>query len=278
MAEQRDAAHALHRRARRDEGHRPDRAGVPGRRRHGRAEVALNAQRRRVLILGGGISGIALASQLDEDVEIRGAARADRRPLRHDHRERLHLRRRRPAHHVQQEQGGAEPDGRRARRERPSAPPREQDLVQGADGEVSVRERSGVAAAGGQLRVHLRLHRQSARGRHAGEPRQWSYKTFGAGISEKYFIPYNEKIWNYDAAEDRARVRRRASRSRRWRTCSSRRSGFRPRGICISCTSTIRSRAGTSRIVHAFAKRVRGDDPHRLARGVASSATASTGA
>jgi protoporphyrinogen oxidase len=26
----------------------------------------------------------------------------------------------------------------------------------------------------------------------------WSYKTFGAGISEKYFIPYNRKIWNYD--------------------------------------------------------------------------------
>ena len=28
---------------------------------------------------------------------------------------------------------------------------------------------------------------------------QWSYVTFGTGISEKYFIPYNEKIWNYDA-------------------------------------------------------------------------------
>lgn len=27
---------------------------------------------------------------------------------------------------------------------------------------------------------------------------EWSYKTFGAGISEKYFIPYNRKIWNYD--------------------------------------------------------------------------------
>ena len=27
---------------------------------------------------------------------------------------------------------------------------------------------------------------------------QWSYATFGAGISEKYFIPYNAKIWNYD--------------------------------------------------------------------------------
>ncbi|HKR65204.1 MAG TPA: NAD(P)-binding protein, partial [Thermoanaerobaculia bacterium] len=26
----------------------------------------------------------------------------------------------------------------------------------------------------------------------------WSYVTFGAGISEKYFIPYNAKIWNYD--------------------------------------------------------------------------------
>ena len=27
---------------------------------------------------------------------------------------------------------------------------------------------------------------------------EWSYATFGAGISEKYFIPYNRKIWNYD--------------------------------------------------------------------------------
>lgn len=27
---------------------------------------------------------------------------------------------------------------------------------------------------------------------------QWSYVTFGKGISEKYFIPYNRKIWNYD--------------------------------------------------------------------------------
>jgi protoporphyrinogen oxidase len=26
----------------------------------------------------------------------------------------------------------------------------------------------------------------------------WSYVTFGAGISDKYFIPYNAKIWNYD--------------------------------------------------------------------------------
>ena len=37
---------------------------------------------------------------------------------------------------------------------------------------------------------------------HAGDTptnlAEWSYKTFGAGISDKYFIPYNRKIWNYD--------------------------------------------------------------------------------
>ncbi len=27
---------------------------------------------------------------------------------------------------------------------------------------------------------------------------EWSYKTFGEGISDKYFVPYNAKIWNYD--------------------------------------------------------------------------------
>lgn len=27
---------------------------------------------------------------------------------------------------------------------------------------------------------------------------EWSYATFGAGISDKYFLPYNRKIWNYD--------------------------------------------------------------------------------
>ena len=27
---------------------------------------------------------------------------------------------------------------------------------------------------------------------------EWSYATFGKGISEKYFLPYNRKIWNYD--------------------------------------------------------------------------------
>ena len=31
--------------------------------------------------------------------------------------------------------------------------------------------------------------------------KEWSYYTFGKGISEKYFIPYNEKIWNVRAEE-----------------------------------------------------------------------------
>lgn len=29
---------------------------------------------------------------------------------------------------------------------------------------------------------------------------EWSYATFGAGISEKYLLPYNRKIWNHDPA------------------------------------------------------------------------------
>jgi len=30
---------------------------------------------------------------------------------------------------------------------------------------------------------------------------EWSYKTFGEGISDKYFIPYNKKIWNYEPSK-----------------------------------------------------------------------------
>ena len=30
---------------------------------------------------------------------------------------------------------------------------------------------------------------------------EWSYKTFGAGISDKYFLPYNKKIWNFEPSQ-----------------------------------------------------------------------------
>jgi protoporphyrinogen oxidase len=31
--------------------------------------------------------------------------------------------------------------------------------------------------------------------------KEWLYSTFGKGMAEKYLIPYNEKIWNYDTAK-----------------------------------------------------------------------------
>jgi protoporphyrinogen oxidase len=31
--------------------------------------------------------------------------------------------------------------------------------------------------------------------------KEWLYYTFGKGIAEKYLIPYNEKIWNYDTGK-----------------------------------------------------------------------------
>ena len=31
--------------------------------------------------------------------------------------------------------------------------------------------------------------------------KDWLYATFGKGIAEKYLIPYNEKIWNYDLSK-----------------------------------------------------------------------------
>ena len=34
-----------------------------------------------------------------------------------------------------------------------------------------------------------------------GNFKEWLYSTFGKGMAEKYLIPYNEKIWNYDTAK-----------------------------------------------------------------------------
>ncbi|MHC1600592.1 MAG: protoporphyrinogen/coproporphyrinogen oxidase [Candidatus Methanospirareceae archaeon] len=34
-----------------------------------------------------------------------------------------------------------------------------------------------------------------------GNFKEWVYATFGRGMAEKYLIPYNEKIWNYDTSE-----------------------------------------------------------------------------
>ena len=37
--------------------------------------------------------------------------------------------------------------------------------------------------------------------RQPGNFKEWLYSTFGKGMAEKYLIPYNEKIWNYDTSE-----------------------------------------------------------------------------
>jgi len=34
-----------------------------------------------------------------------------------------------------------------------------------------------------------------------GNFNEWLYYTFGKGMAEKYLVPYNEKIWNYDTSE-----------------------------------------------------------------------------
>jgi len=48
-------------------------------------------------------------------------------------------------------------------------------------------------------------HFMVGRGRSQSKPpenfKEWLYLTFGKGISQKYLIPYNEKIWDYDLEE-----------------------------------------------------------------------------
>ena len=69
----------------------------------------------------------------------------------------------------------------------------------------------------------------------------WSYATFGAGISEKYFIPYNEKIWNYDANKIGLEFVARIPKPPMEDVLKS------SKAICISCTTRIRRAAASSR-------------------------------
>lgn len=43
--------------------------------------------------------------------------------------------------------------------------------------------------------------------------KEWFYYTFGKGISEKYLIPYNEKIWKYPPRKDEFRMGRKNPKS-----------------------------------------------------------------
>lgn len=86
----------------------------------------------------------------------------------------------------------------------------------------------------------------------------WSYKTFGAGISEKYFIPYNEKIWNYDAKKIGLEFVERIPKPPVADVIKSA-IGISTEGYLHQLYYSYPTNGGFEAIVHAFAKEVRGD-------------------
>jgi protoporphyrinogen oxidase len=86
---------------------------------------------------------------------------------------------------------------------------------------------------------------------------QWSYVTFGAGISEKYFIPYNEKIWNYDANKIGTEFVERIPRPPMEDVLKSS-IGIATEGYLHQLYYSYPTVGGFEAIVHGFEKRVRG--------------------
>ncbi|HET8796368.1 MAG TPA: FAD-dependent oxidoreductase [Thermoanaerobaculia bacterium] len=87
---------------------------------------------------------------------------------------------------------------------------------------------------------------------------EWSYKTFGAGISEKYFIPYNEKIWNYDARKIGLEFVERIPKPPVADVIKSA-IGIPTEGYLHQLYYSYPTRGGFEAIVHGFEKQVRGD-------------------
>lgn len=87
---------------------------------------------------------------------------------------------------------------------------------------------------------------------------QWSYVTFGAGISEKYFIPYNEKIWNYDANKIGTEFVERIPKPPMEDVLKSA-IGISTEGYLHQLYYSYPTHGGFEAIVKAFASRVRGD-------------------
>jgi protoporphyrinogen oxidase len=86
---------------------------------------------------------------------------------------------------------------------------------------------------------------------------QWSYVTFGAGISEKYFIPYNEKIWNYDANKIGTEFVERIPKPPMEDVLKSS-IGISTEGYLHQLYYSYPTMGGFEAIVHGFEKRVRG--------------------
>jgi protoporphyrinogen oxidase len=87
---------------------------------------------------------------------------------------------------------------------------------------------------------------------------QWSYVTFGEGISDKYFIPYNEKIWNYDANKIGLEFVARIPKPPMEDVLKSA-VGISTEGYLHQLYYSYPTRGGFEAIVKAFAKRVKGD-------------------
>lgn len=87
---------------------------------------------------------------------------------------------------------------------------------------------------------------------------EWSYATFGAGISEKYFIPYNEKIWNYDATKIGLEFVSRIPKPPMEDVLKSS-IGIPTEGYLHQLYFSYPREGGFEAIVHGFAKRVKGE-------------------
>jgi protoporphyrinogen oxidase len=86
---------------------------------------------------------------------------------------------------------------------------------------------------------------------------QWSYATFGEGISDKYFIPYNRKIWNYDPAKIGLEFVSRIPKPPMEDVLKSS-IGIPTEGYLHQLYFYYPIEGGYEAIVHAFAKQVRG--------------------
>jgi protoporphyrinogen oxidase len=97
---------------------------------------------------------------------------------------------------------------------------------------------------------------------HAGEtPRNlahWSYVTFGDGISDKYFIPYNRKIWNYDPEKIGLEFVSRIPKPPMEDVLKSS-IGIPTEGYLHQLFYSYPTHGGFESIVHGFESRVRGD-------------------
>jgi protoporphyrinogen oxidase len=92
------------------------------------------------------------------------------------------------------------------------------------------------------------------------EPRnlaEWSYKTFGEGISDKYFIPYNRKIWNYDPSKLGLEFVSRIPKPPMEDVLKSS-IGIPTEGYLHQLNFHYPIEGGYEQIVHGFARRVRG--------------------